>query len=75
MLYNLVCRVDKIEPGTIMGFNDKSNYSFVQSVYENAKENNRISKSQLEWMNKFYEQYTKRDEERNNQVDTSDIPF
>jgi len=73
LLYDLVCRVDKITPGTLTEFNDKSNYAFVNSVYYKAKKYNKISPSQLEWMNKLYDRYTER--EQNVVVDTSDIPF
>ena len=84
MVYDLVCRVDNIVPGTPSYEVPKwSSYGFVSDVYYKAKTLNKVSPSQLDWMNKVYERYVAKEEKRKNNgaekvgefVDTSSIPF
>jgi len=81
MVYDLVLRIDGIAPGTPKEDAPKwSSYGFVSDVYFKAKALNKVSPSQLDWMNKIYKRYKDKEEKRERKetveyLDTSNIPF
>lgn len=60
-VYNLVCEVDEIIPGTsVYDAPKNSSYKFVSDVYHQAKRLHRCTPSQLHWMNKIHDRYVKK---------------
>ncbi|MHA2367112.1 MAG: hypothetical protein ACXAC7_24380 [Candidatus Hodarchaeales archaeon] len=78
-LLNLIKEVDGItDEMSIYDLPKYSSYSFVLSVFDDAKKKNRLTPGQIEALNKAHVRYTKRKKwmgEKRVEIDTSNIPY